>query len=321
MLKTEIFFSIIIPLYNKEDSIKRAVNSVLNQTYQNFELLIIDDGSTDNSLQIVKKLISPKIVIKSKENSGVSETRNLGISLARSAYVSFLDADDEWLPFYLETIVELITNFPDCGIFATVYQFVNPIGKVSLPIINGIPPKPWIGIIEDYFNVASISDPPVCSSAITVKKEAIQKIGGFPKGVTAGEDLITWAKIALEHKIAYNSKVCSSYFLRAELAGSPQREPDKEDYVGETLIKLLNNQKTIIPGFNRYVALWFKMRAVTFLEFHLQKNALAEIKKGLQAYPLDKILWVYAIIAYSPKLLSKLLLKILTFTKNLRRKI
>ena len=86
------FFSIIIPLYNKELFIKATINSVLNQTFNDFELIIVDDGSTDNSHQIVSKYQDSRILLIKQENQGVSEARNSGIKLSKSNYIAFLEA-------------------------------------------------------------------------------------------------------------------------------------------------------------------------------------------------------------------------------------
>ena len=103
-------FSVVIPLYNKEKYISRAIKSVIEQTYKIFELIIIDDGSIDNSVNIVKKHKDSRIRLIEQENSGVSATRNKGIKNAKYNYIAFLDADDEWKPNFLDTIVRRIES-------------------------------------------------------------------------------------------------------------------------------------------------------------------------------------------------------------------
>lgn len=97
---------IIIPLYNKEQTVARSVNSVLNQSYTDWRLIIVDDGSTDNSLAVVKAFADPRIFILTQENRGPGAARNRGIQQADSEYVAFLDADDQWHPFYLKNAME-----------------------------------------------------------------------------------------------------------------------------------------------------------------------------------------------------------------------
>ena len=98
----QILFSVIIPLYNKQDYITRTINSVLNQTYQNFEIIVVDDGSTDKSLSVVKTIKDKRIKVFSQKNLGVSNARNKGIKQSKGNYIAFLDADDEFLPRYLD---------------------------------------------------------------------------------------------------------------------------------------------------------------------------------------------------------------------------
>ncbi|PCJ57479.1 MAG: glycosyl transferase [Planctomycetota bacterium] len=320
MLNQKILFSVIIPLYNKASTIAQSIESIVNQTYQNFEIIIINDGSTDNSLEVVTNLQQRNTIIKSKVNSGVSETRNYGISLASGNYISFLDADDQWETNYLETIHELINTYPDCDLYATAYQTIDENGTIKQPLFHGINKAPWHGKLNQYFKIAAISDPPLWTSAITVTKKAINQIGGFPKGVTLGEDLLTWARIALNNKIAYNSKYCAFYNLRPEHAGNTLNAPDKNDYVGEKLLELIHNNREN-KELASYTALWFRMRAVSFLELNMKNDAKNEIKKGLSISTFDKKLLLYATIAYAPFSLSRILLNTLSYIKNKRRKI
>ena len=106
------FFSVIIPVYNKEKYVQAAVKSVLNQTFTDFELIIVNDCSTDNSRKEVSKIISEQIkIIEHHENKGLSASRNTGIKNATGNFIAFLDADDEWKPDFLATIKSLISTF------------------------------------------------------------------------------------------------------------------------------------------------------------------------------------------------------------------
>ena len=104
--------SIVIPLYNKEKSIATTLESVLAQSYTNYEVIVVDDGSTDNSANVVRELVNDKIRLISKPNGGVCSARNRGIQEAKSQYVAFLDADDLWEKDYLEEQVKMIADFP-----------------------------------------------------------------------------------------------------------------------------------------------------------------------------------------------------------------
>ena len=114
-------YSVVIPLYNKEHFIKKAIQSVLKQSFQDFEIIIVDDGSTDRSLEIARKFESEKLKVYTQPNQGVSVARNKGIENASGEYIAFLDADDTWNMDYLETIDELTTSYPESDIYVTAY--------------------------------------------------------------------------------------------------------------------------------------------------------------------------------------------------------
>jgi cellulose synthase/poly-beta-1,6-N-acetylglucosamine synthase-like glycosyltransferase len=111
--------SVVIPLYNKARHIARAVQSVRGQTWQDFEIIVVDDGSTDGSGDVVRQIADARFRLITQLNGGECAARNRGIAEAACDVVAFLDADDEWLPAFLETVVALRQRFPDCGMYAT----------------------------------------------------------------------------------------------------------------------------------------------------------------------------------------------------------
>ena len=197
-------FSIIIPLYNKSATIEDAIRSVLAQSFTDFELLIIDDGSTDDSAEKAAAFRDERIKIFRKENGGVSHARNYGIQQAKSENIGLLDADDVWMPAYLEEINKLIEKFPSCGLYAAAFKKI----KLEKESIYGSQlPE---GIIEDFFKTKLKHMVP-WTSATVVKKSAIQKAGGFPEGMIGGEDDFAWAKIATLFPLAFTPKVLAVY--------------------------------------------------------------------------------------------------------------
>ena len=118
--------SVVIPLYNKAHTIVNTLTTVMNQTYQDFEVVITNDGSTDNGVEVINKHFhDSRIRIVNQENAGVSAARNRGIDEAKGEWIAFLDADDEWLPTYLETIISSIARNPDNEIFITARYSQN----------------------------------------------------------------------------------------------------------------------------------------------------------------------------------------------------
>ncbi|NIA10441.1 MAG: glycosyltransferase, partial [Nitrospiraceae bacterium] len=131
--------SAVIPLYNKAPYIQRALRSVLAQIFQDFEIIVIDDGSTDDGAQIVKSIPDKRIRLIQQENAGVSAARNRGIKEAKGDLIAFLDADDAWKSEFLETILRLKKKFPEAGAYATAYEMVFPSGKIVVPKFKAIP--------------------------------------------------------------------------------------------------------------------------------------------------------------------------------------
>jgi glycosyltransferase involved in cell wall biosynthesis len=197
--------SVVIPLYNKAHHISRAIDSVIGQTYSNFELIIVDDGSTDDSKHVVNRCSDPRKRLIEQANAGVSAARNRGVQEASADKIAFLDADDEWRSDFLETVVKLSDRFPQAAVWATAYSAISADGKKYQPEFRGVrAANPEGGLIE-YFR-ASGPWMPVHASAIMVKKEALIKAGGFPLGIRCGEDWDTWIRLALRYPIAWSPK-------------------------------------------------------------------------------------------------------------------
>lgn len=207
--------SIVIPLYNKEDHIERAIESVLAQTYENFELIIVDDGSTDNSLTIAENYHIEKIVIIKQANGGVSKARNTGIAHAKFDYIAFLDADDEWKPEFLSTINKLINLYPEAGTYSTSYYIKEPGRKTKRAVIRGIPKNTETFIIPNYFKSIAKGNSPVWTSASCVAAHVFESIGGFPENVKLYEDLYVWTKVALNYEMAFSYQPMSIYHKEA----------------------------------------------------------------------------------------------------------
>ena len=211
------FFSVVIPLYNKQNYIKETIKSVLNQTFQDFEIVIVNDGSKDDSVKVVESIQDDRIKLLHQKNSGVSVARNKGIKEAKADYVAFLDADDLWLPKFLQTIYELIQNFPDAGLYATAYKKRKENGEEFGINIQALPSKEYEGYLPNYFESIVKGDNLVCSSATCIpKKVFIENDIWFPVGEKYGEDLYVWARVAIKFAIAYSTKICSIYKIEAE---------------------------------------------------------------------------------------------------------
>lgn len=293
--------SVVMPLYNKEREVARAISSVLAQTFVDYELVVVDDGSTDGSPAEVATFDDPRIRMIRQENAGVSAARNRGIDEARADLIAFLDADDEWSFDYLETILRLNGHFYECGVYATGYAYRREGGYTRPAILRGLPEGFDEGILDDYFRIAADSDPPLWTSAITVKKSCILAIGGFPVGIAAGEDLLTWARLAFSCPIAYSAKPRAFFWDPADLSARHARKPAEPDLVGEGLKCLLvTSTEEQCSALRRYYSLWKRMRGVVYLKQGNREKALAEFKSAIHYGGISKRLRILQTLAQTP---------------------
>ena len=201
------FFSIIIPLYNKEKFIENTIQSVFNQTFQDFEIIIINDGSTDRSEEIVMQLKDSRIKYFSRENGGVSTARNFGIKNAKSDYVTFIDADDYWFPEFLSTFFEKIKSFPQQKVFAGAIEIETL--KKTFPAQYSIKKSGEFEIVN-YFK-ASLKETVICTSCAVFHKSIFDEIGLFDSKIKSGQDTDLWIRIGLIYPVLFIWKVMARY--------------------------------------------------------------------------------------------------------------
>jgi glycosyltransferase involved in cell wall biosynthesis len=236
-------FSVVIPAYNSENFVERAVKSVINQTVSADELIVVDDGSTDSTASIVEKIAqsNPQVKLIKQQNKLVGAARNNGIKHAESEFIAFLDSDDEYLPDFLETICSLITRFPESGAYATAYK-VQKKEKYFVPKFSALPPFPWEGIVPSYYKSA-IGYHPLSSSSVVLRKSIFSKIGFFSEGVRYGVDLDLWVRIAAKYEIAFSSKVCAVYHRDVGESLSVEKRTNFDRKVEETLENIIENRE------------------------------------------------------------------------------
>jgi len=306
-------FSIIIPLYNKANTIGKAIESVLAQTYGNYEIIVVDDGSTDNSCEVVSQYDDKNIRLIRQKNAGVSAARNRGVSESRSEYVAFLDADDFWDTDYLEVQLRLISQYPQCEMYATNYRFIDDTGRISDTIIRNIRFQSDSGIIDNYFEVCASSHVPVWTSATVIRRDAFTRLGGFPIGVKSGEDLITWAKLAINSPVAYHRAPKATYSLgTVDYTNNPVRRQDEWDPVGQELKRLYleNKAKPSANGLRLYISHWHKMRASVAIRFGERTETIKESLVALRYNPSNFKVIPFIILSLLPANIRKKLISI-----------
>lgn len=202
-------FSVVIPLYNKELSIKNTIQSVLNQSYQNFEIIVINDGSTDESAKIVETISDERIRLIQQKNQGVSAARNRGIQEASNEWIAFLDGDDIWSQEHLQEITIMMRKFPEEKIFVTSFEYSD-----KRPMFRH-PRKEAIFKIDNYFKDA-IKEYLMWTSIVVVHKSCFKKIGGFNEKLNRGEDLDLWVRLVRNYNIIKSIKITAIYKIDAE---------------------------------------------------------------------------------------------------------
>jgi glycosyltransferase involved in cell wall biosynthesis len=266
--------SIIIPLYNKADFIAEALQSVFNQTYQSFEVIIVDDGSKDDGVARVQLIKDDRITLVQQANGGVSSARNRGIEIAQGDVVCFLDADDWYLPQYLETIVTMAKNYPEIAFFATHYKMID---------LGSNAEKNWkitdtnnVEVIDDFFYRWQ------CYHLVHTDSVAVRRVfltplqPCFPVGEQMGEDQDLFFRLAEKSSLAYckesltgyrievNDSLCAIYrgnvlfpaYLRLEQRALMRQIPDRLRYSALQLVadtRITAARTTLIIG-HRYEA-------------------------------------------------------------------
>lgn len=202
-------FSVIIPLYNKEKYILRAVQTVINQSYNDFELIIIDDGSTDRSMQLAQETEDPRLRVVSQQNRGAGAARNTGIMRSSAPYLCFLDADDEWHPTHLQVLYELIGKFPDAALYCSRYRTLVTPHRTESHAFDGIS-QGYEGYIDNFF-ASSVKKRVALTSAVCVARTAVSAVGLFDEKISSGQDLDYWIRLALHGKVALSREETVTY--------------------------------------------------------------------------------------------------------------
>lgn len=234
--------SVVIPLYNKGRHIKETLAGVIAQTYQNWRLIVVDDGSTDDSLAAARSVQDPRIQVVHQPNQGVCAARNRGLRESTTEYVAFLDADDLWYPWHLEELNQLMQAFPGQGIYSVAH-------RIRRRAIRYAPKQPFEegfqGVVSKPLRAFSVSLSLVHSSTACLNRNQLLAQGGFPEGVKKGEDVYVWLRAALDNGLAYSTRFCAEYNQDAEHRVSADNNPEIPYYL--SWLDHLVDQKALTP--------------------------------------------------------------------------
>jgi glycosyltransferase involved in cell wall biosynthesis len=212
-------FSVIIPTYNRASFIAKAVDSVLRQSFNDYEIVVVDDGSTDTTRQALQQY-GERITVVHQANSGVSAARNRGIGNANGKWIAFLDSDDEWKENYLARQVENIRSNPNVIAFITNAVNIHP-GGVSHThfqntILKRFGARTFIRIKRPFR--AIMNHPHWYLQSMVVRRDILLRTGLFDTSLTIAEDLDVIARLALEGQFGFDKEVLVKIYRRTEPA-------------------------------------------------------------------------------------------------------
>jgi len=244
-------FSIVIAVYNKEKYIKQTLQSVLNQTCKDFEIVVVNDGSTDASEAVIKNLNDPRIKYYPQQNKGAGAARNTAISKAYSQYIALLDADDYWEETYLEEISLLIKTYPKEHVYATAVQ-VQTKGKTILSVysIEGL--KDEEVRVVNFFDASHINSL-LTSSSTVIKKEVFEEVGMYDPTIKSGQDTDLWVRVALKYNVVFLNKPLATYlFAPSSLSNTRLQVSEKASYEKYEVYESNNLSLKKFLDLNRY---------------------------------------------------------------------
>lgn len=231
-----VLVSIIISTYNRARTISKAIDSVLAQTYPNFELIIIDDGSADNTGEVVAAYKDPRIKYKWVENGERSRARNIGIKMSQGKYVAFLDSDDWYLPNKLATQVPALEDNPHHGLVLGGWKVVDEAGKT----LQSVRPWQWISTeptLEEWLFASTAT-----IHSVLVRKDCLTRVNGFDEELFMSEDIELWIRLVQAGcSVIWTKEVVAAYVVHEK--NSLRNWPKVKQGKTRFLKKIFSNPK------------------------------------------------------------------------------
>ena len=278
--------SVVIPLYNKAHTIVNTLSTVLGQTYRDFEVIIVNDGSTDNGVEVIRSHFNdPRIRIISQKNAGVSAARNRGVDEANGEYIAFLDADDEWLPEYLETLFDAFIDYPQADMVGCASYHKNfETGEVSA---NALIDKFYGKAV--HVNYFVNPDKMTHIGATVIRKASFLKVGGFDVKLKNNEDVLLQGSIAMNGYFVYVGQCLHVYV--GNVKGQATSDASKREMFVRNKVEVLNRFYALYKSSgkaNKLVPISIKYRGrhlfLTLLQgndYRLLDAALSQLSEDL----------------------------------------
>ena len=295
--------SVIIPLYNKVSEIELTLRSVLSQSVPPREIIVVDDGSTDGSAEVVERLATPLVRLIRQPNCGVSAARNRAMREATGEWVALLDGDDMWCSDYLATVAEMIERWPTCGAYGTGFSVDDGERCVEAAYCQRE------GIVD--FFAESMTRYVLIPSATTLRRDLALELGGFPEGMRMGEDQFLWTKIARVADVAFMPRPMVIYSRAATNRSAAIYRPEKTEFSFEQLYE--PERRDLSNEYIARVALGKALidssrggteaarRALEFFSYNTMSHRIERKLRVLNALPRFSrrwVLWLYNSLAW-----------------------
>ena len=249
--------SVVIPLYNKEQSISSTLQSVCEQTYTDMEIIVVNDGSIDNSAVVATSYSDARIRVLNKENGGVCSARNRGIEEAKGEFIALLDGDDIWDKEYLAEQVKMIRDFQEAAMWGINFAEVHN-GQLIRRLSTGLPDG-YRGYVDDYFHMRGRVSDLFCSSSVVIRRDVFGKVGNFDERLKYSEDTDMWWRIIATYPVAFYDRYMAFYRYDAEnraMQRGMRLRYDSPFVVDKYQEKQWKEKKEFYQWINRYSAQW-----------------------------------------------------------------
>ena len=284
MIDDNYIFTVVIPTYNRAKSLVRAINSVISQTLLSYEIIVIDDGSTDNTHEVVRHFSRNNFRYINKTNGGVSSARNMGISLAKGDIIAFLDSDDEWQPSYLEQINHCYCKYNVDYVFSDLIKNHNNMATKSFmrscPVFKTYisADSPVIIFDENIMYRILLQEIPVKPSALSIRRDVVTKVGPFSENMICGEDWDYLLRLCRNHTAAYLDFPLVTLNVSKNSLHIEKKEEDAKGVIEMLKIYKLDlvnsSMKYLVPSVNRGIGNAHKHLAWYYLENNNKKKAV-----------------------------------------------
>lgn len=303
-----------MPLYNKAPYVRKAVESVVGQTYHDWELVVVDDCSTDDSAAVAEQIADRRIrVVHLVENGGVGAARNRGVAESTSQWICFLDADDWWEPTFLEEMAGVIERHPNAGIYGTSYYIVKNGRRRVAPI--GVDD----GFTEGEINYCRVYAKTLCmpmtSISVCLPRRVFDDAGGFPEDIKLGEDFLLWVHIALKHKVVLLNKPLSNYNQDVDVAFRGTHHLHEPQY---HMLWHLEDLEALEKTNTDYKQMVDNMRTYSLWPYYLDRRHHAASMKELSKVDWGRQSSTTRHRYRQPRWFSGVCAQILTFASNIK---